>query len=84
MRNWNFLSIAKMHLDIAYLEFVKVHLNTLSYLEMIWNLEENFYDFVLWYIYDASGQRNLWIWGQYQTSVTAGLVLVLIVCILAH
>lgn len=39
------LSIAKMHLDIAYLEFVKVHLNTLLIkLRNDLKSRENFYD----------------------------------------
>lgn len=50
-----YLFIVKMYLDIVYFEFVKVYLNIFFYLEMIWNLEENFYDFVLWYIYDVFG-----------------------------
>lgn len=36
--------LTPLKIEVAILEFVKVHPNTLSYLEMIWNLKMFFYD----------------------------------------
>lgn len=49
--------LTPLKIEVAILEFVKVHLNTLSYLEMIWNLKMLFYD--LFCDIFMIGQRNL-------------------------
>lgn len=36
--------LTPLKIEVAILEVVKVHLNTFSYLEMIWNLKMFFYD----------------------------------------